>query len=342
MLQAPDVTRDAASSDDHRTRIARAITRHLGPSAALTDIIPLTGGANAAMHTLDVVTNDGPVRLVLRCAPTGEGFALDVPKHVEAQVQSIAHTQGVPAARVAFVLDDADALGSGYVMTHLPGETNPLRVLADAALRARLAVHAGEVLAAIHRIPIATLPALPSASPALQLRALRDAYDGFDAPSAVFEVAFARLARTTPPERAQTLVHGDFRTGNLLVDADGIRAVLDWELCHLGSPTEDLGWCCVNAWRFGRIHDRVGGFGSVATLREAYVAAGGTDFTDEELDYWEIYGTLRWGVICLYQVFAHLRGAIRSIERAAIGRRVSEVELDLLRLLDGGSAHAAR
>ena len=85
-------------------------------------------------------------------------------------------------------------------------------------------------------------------------------------------------------ERTQTLVHGDFRTGNLLVDADGIRAVLDWELCHLGSPTEDLGWCCVNAWRFGRIHDRVGGFGSVATLREAYVAAGGTDFTDEELD----------------------------------------------------------
>ena len=52
-----------------------------------------------------------------------------------------------------------------------------------------------------------------------------------------------------------------------------------------------------------------------------------------ELDAWQIYGSLRWGVICMIQTFAHLNNSLNSIEKAAIGRRVSETEFDLMNMI---------
>jgi aminoglycoside phosphotransferase (APT) family kinase protein len=323
----------AVQIDERTTRIENALQRRLGSDCSLAEQTVLTGGASSTTLRLEVRTAAGPRHLILRCASGREGFALNIGKATEARAQAAAHAHDVPTAAVVFVLEPDDGLGEGYVMELVEGEANPQRFLGDAALRATLSEQVGEVLARIHAVPIGELPRLDHETPDQQLRRLRDTYDSFEQPSPVFEVAFKWLEGHVPAPRSATLVHGDFRTGNLLVGPDGIRAVLDWELCHLGDPIEDLGWCCVAAWRFGRLADRVGGFGSVEALRRSYLAAGGTDFTDDELMFWEVYGTLRWGVICLYQVFAHLRGEIPSIERAAIGRRVSEVELDLVRLL---------
>ena len=136
------------------------------------------------------------------------------------------------------------------------------------------------------------------------------------------------------------LLHGDFRLGNLIVGPEGLRAVLDWELTHVGNPAEDLGWLCVKAWRFGAAPP-VAGLGSREELLAAYRAAGGADISPAELRWWEILGTLRWGVICLTQAWAHLSGAHRSVELAAIGRRVCEQEWDLLLLLDPEAADRA-
>jgi len=136
------------------------------------------------------------------------------------------------------------------------------------------------------------------------------------------------------------LVHGDFRLGNLIVGPEGVRAVLDWELTHLGNPAEDLGWLCVKAWRFGAAPPAAG-LGSREELLAAYRAAGGADISPAELHWWEVLGTLRWGVICLTQAWVHLSGAHRSVELAAIGRRVCEQEWDLLLLLDPVSAERA-
>ena len=128
-------------------------------------------------------------------------------------------------------------------------------------------------------------------------------------------------------------MHGDFRNGNLIVGAEGIRAVLDWELAHRGDPLEDLGWLCVKAWRFGAPLP-VGGFGTVEQLvvaptrvREARASTGTSCTGGRSL------GTLRWGIICIVQALTHTTGAVRSVELAAIGRRVCEVEWDLLELL---------
>jgi hypothetical protein len=143
-----------------------------------------------------------------------------------------------------------------------------------------------------------------------------------------------RLAATRPTPTGRAVVHGDFRLGNVMVGPDGLVGVLDWELAHLGDPAEDLGWLCVPSWRFGGPHP-VAGIGTREELLSAYAAAGGGAVDPRTLGWWEAYGTLRWGVICVQQAATHLTGAVRSVELAAIGRRVCEVELDLLDLLFG-------
>ncbi len=135
------------------------------------------------------------------------------------------------------------------------------------------------------------------------------------------------------------MVHGDLRLGNLLVGPDGLRAVLDWELAHLGDPMEDLGWFCVRAWRFGSPLP-AGGVATREELAAAYEAAGGEPVDLEALRWWETLGTLKWGVICIMQAWSHLSGATRSMELATIGRRVCENEWDVLGLLPGPSAPA--
>ena len=57
--------------------------------------------------------------------------------------------------------------------------------------------------------------------------------------------------------------------------------------------------------------------------------------TGRAFHWWLVLETLRWGVICRYQAHRHLSGQTRSVELAAIGRRVAETEFDLLNLLEG-------
>jgi aminoglycoside phosphotransferase (APT) family kinase protein len=134
------------------------------------------------------------------------------------------------------------------------------------------------------------------------------------------------------PPPALTLVHGDFRLGNLIIGPDGVRAVLDWELAHLGDPMEDLGWICVNSWRFGEIDKPVAGLGSREELFAGYEAAG-RKVDPMRVKFWEVMGTLRWGVMCCGMMQRFRASPDHSMERAMIGRRASETEIDLLRLL---------
>lgn len=98
---------------------------------------------------------------------------------------------------------------------------------------------------------------------------------------------------------------------------------------------EDLGWFCAPAWRFGGAGE-AGGFGTSEDLLAAYEATGGRSVHPERLLFWQVLATVKWGIICQFQAARHLGGA-PSVEHAAIGRRVSETELDLLLLLDGAA-----
>jgi aminoglycoside phosphotransferase (APT) family kinase protein len=172
---------------------------------------------------------------------------------------------------------------------------------------------------------------------AAQVKQYRDTLDLLGEPHPTFELALQWLDDHAPNDPDEPrLVHGDYRNGNLIVGADGLRAVLDWELAHLGDPAEDLGWLCVKSWRFGVTDKIVGGFGDIDSMLRAHAARAGFTVDEDALRYWVVLGTVKWGIICISQAFTHLNGIVRSVELATLGRRVAEMEWDTLGLLEGG------
>ena len=137
------------------------------------------------------------------------------------------------------------------------------------------------------------------------------------------------------PEPAEpVLVHGDYRMGNVMVDEDGLAAVLDWELAHRGDAHEDLAFGCMSVWRFGRLDQPAFGVGSLADYFAAYEAAGGAKVDPARFRFWLIYRTLWWALGCLQMGQMWRSGADKTVERVVIGRRTAEQELDLVRLLE--------
>ena len=165
-------------------------------------------------------------------------------------------------------------------------------------------------------------------------------YRRIDDRSPTLEQAHDWLVAHRPPPSADALIHGDLRIGNVIVGPAGLEAVIDWELVHVGDPLEDLAWLCLKAWRFGEPLE-VGGLGTVDELVAAYEAAGGRPVDRDALHWWLVEKTLSWGIGCMLQADIHLSGRVRSVELAAVGRRVAEQEWDLIELLAPDACRAA-
>src|SRR6185312_3644737 len=291
--------------------------------------LPMPGGASRESWDVRVRTEGGAERRLILLRDAG-GRARSPQRNiaVEAAAMIQARAAGVP---VAELFDHGEeALGRAYLlMERLEGETIPRRLLRDdayAAARPRLARRLGEVLARIHQIDPANIPGLPNTDALAQLTEL---YQGFAEPRPALEIGLRWLREHQPAPVADTVVHGDFRTGNLMIATDGLAGVLDWELTHRGDPRQDLGWLCPKAWRFGSPHP-VGGFGSRDELMAGYAKGGGTPPDEVTQRWWELYGTVRWALLCRSQAERYLSGAEPSIELAVLGRRVCEQEFDVL------------
>ncbi len=319
-------------------QLGRCVASWCPGATGVTGAAKLSGGASQDTWSFDILHPDGVFGAILRRAPPGHGAAPSraAGLNAEAVLMQLAHEAGLPSPRVLHVLQPQDGLGTGFIMQRVEGETIARKILRDekfASARPHLARQLGKVAAGIHGLPLAKLPKLRRMTSAKEITELDRDYRGFDWPRPVFELALRWLRDRDPgPSQEVTLVHGDFRNGNLIIGPDGLRAVLDWELAHTGDPMEDLGWVCVNSWRFGEIDKPVGGFGTRDELFAGYEAAG-RRVDPERVKFWEVMGTLRWGVMCCGMMQRFRIGPEHSIERAMIGRRSSETEIDLLRLL---------
>lgn len=286
------------------------------------DLKRLSAGAHR--ETWSFVSHDGR-ECVAQRMPSSDGVHAEL--ETEMAILGVAAEAGVPVARVLARLDD------GFVLEHVPGESLPQRIMRDErydAARDGLATQAGTILAALHRIPTDVIAGLTTQDP---IDRCYEVLDRLNAARPAFELVLRRLARSRPAPRPHTVVHGDFRLGNMLVDKSGIAAVLDWELVHLGDPLEDLGYLCVPAWRFGGSQP-VAGVGEYDALIDAYREAAGGEVSEAELLWWQTASTVWWGVLCLVQASRHLSGQTRSVELAAIGRRACEQEWDALVMLE--------
>jgi len=318
--------------------LGRCVASWCPGATGVTGAAKLSGGASQETWSFDIVHPDGNIGAILRRAPSGYGAAPSRAAGLaaEAQLMQLAYEAGVPSPRVLHVLQPRDKLGTGFIMQRVEGETIARKILRDekfASARPHLARQLGKVAAGIHGLPLAKLPKLRRMTAAKEIAELERDYRGFEWPRPVFELALRWLRDRDPgPSPEVTLVHGDFRHGNLIIGPEGLRAVLDWELAHTGDPMEDLGWICVNSWRFGEIDKPVGGFGAREELFAGYESTG-RRVDPERVKFWEVMGTLRWGVMCCGMMQRFRSGPEHSIERAMIGRRSSETEIDLLRLL---------
>ncbi|KQS05180.1 hypothetical protein ASG11_04960 [Sphingomonas sp. Leaf357] len=306
------------------------------PGARVSDPVRLSGGASQETWAFDVVHDARISALILRRSPGGAIDKRDIAAglDVEAAVIAVAEAHGVPVAPVVHALAPSDGLGPGFISCRIDGEALGHRLVHGdgfAALRTHLATDLGGIAARIHGVPTDGLD-LVTRRPAAMLAEAGVQYRAFGTPRPVFDLALAWLAARLPDAPHAALVHGDYRVGNFIADPDGVRAILDWEAVHIGDPVADLGWMCVNSWRFGRIDRPAGGVGSREDLLAGYATVAGWTPTLDHLRWWEVFGSLRWGLGCATMA-AEFAAGDRSVERAAVGRRASETELDILRLI---------
>ena len=303
----------------------------LGDDVVVENLQTLTGGASRTTYSFDAVTAAERRRLILRAAPVDNRFA---GMELEAAVQQVAAVAGAPVPNIVTASNSVAALGNPFLICdEVAGETIVRRIQRnlDADGRVVLLEQCAQALAAIHRARTDAAGLVERD----ELTEWRQRLDELGDTTATFEWAFRWLEANRPAPSAVRLVHGDFRMGNLIVDGSTLAAVLDWEAVHIGEVYEDLAWFCVRAWRFGAPADlAAGGLGSLEDFVTAYERAGGTSVDRAALRWWQVLGTLKWGIICRYQAERHLSGQTRSVELATIGRRVCETEWDILDLLE--------
>jgi len=321
------------------------LAREVPGFRSLISCVQLTSGASQETWCVTLATAAGERKLALRRAPPGAQSAASaggISAATEAELVRLAGEQDVPVPGVIYILRPRDNLGEGFMMQWLEGETLGQRIVsADelASVRPRLARECGEILGRIHTIDWqekALAEVLPVVEPAALVKETWARYRDLHVPVPMIDYCWRWLLQNLPEGGRLTLVHGDFRNGNLMVTPAGINGVLDWELAHVGDPVRDLGWLCVNSWRFGANELPVGGFGSVEELLAGYRSTSGVSVSRREVTFWQVFGSFWWATATLQMAAAWRRGETPSLERPVIGRRSSEAQMDCVNLLIPG------
>lgn len=306
------------------------------------DLVETSVGARRGNILFDAIDGDRRHELVVTIYPPAGTVIVGV--EAETGALRLAEAAGAPVAHVHEVCPDPEWFGEPFfISSRVPGDSLPRNILrmvaADPALGARIGAQLGAAFAAIHAVDAADTPddlrrwSLEQSPSSASLDLLAEQLEEMLHPSPALALGLRWLRENQPDAPArQRLVHGDVRNGNILVDGSGLTAILDWEGCHIGDPHEDLGWLCVRTWRFGNDNLEVGGFSALDPMVEAYQAAGAA-FDPHAYAWWKVFGTLKWGLGLARQARQHLDGTYRYIAMAGSGRRVCELEYDLLRLL---------
>lgn len=341
--------RDAWTPDSFEARLEGVLRREIDGCERLTAVERLSGGASQETYRLRIETETGDRQLALRRSQGGkheEARAVERSApglRIEAKLMQVARENGIPEPEVFYVLEPADELGGGFVMEWLEGIALGARIVRSpdlADVRPKLARQCGEILGRLHTIDLEAHGLdrdLASLSAADFIEQTRGRYEALDTPQPMIDFTARWLMENLPESPDRTLVHNDFRNGNLMVDRTGVNAVLDWEIAHIGDPMRDLGWICTNSWRYGAGPELpVGGFGTYEDLFAGYEATSGKAVDVKRVQYWEVFGSFWWAVSTLGMTEAYRQGLDRSVERVTIGRRTTECQVDCVNLLIPG------
>ncbi len=329
--------------------LTSALHSALSGPVSVTHLRRLTAGATKQTWLVDVVEHGEVGQLILQILPPAKVESMAGAKQrtltpeQDTRIMQLAQAQGVPVPALVLKLDTAHGLGHGQITRFVAGETLAPKILRDARYapaRSRLTAQCAQALADTHRIPAADAAFLPRKSAADQWQDNRTQVDasGVRHPALEWGLRWIEEHLAAHVNLRPVPVHGDFRLGNFIVNDDGLAAVIDWELAHLGDAMQDLAWLCLRTWRFGGPGE-VGGFGQRSALYAAYERSSGNAVDQNRVFFWEMACQVRWAVMCLGMGRGLGSGSSSgpgsprvSLEHRLIGRRMEEPLWDMIQL----------
>jgi len=323
------------------TELTELCRNTFGGNETVSDLKRLTGGASAATWSFSY----GNRALVLRQrANDATDESEDLPNleavslKTEAALMMLAAKHGVKTPHIHGDTPPDSPLGEAVLMDNVQGEALPQKLFKDPKYEMALAGLIDECavsLANIHEMSYDSLQQdMEMRTPEQALSALADQFKTFGHSSTVLASAFNWMEDNCPAPEEPVLLHGDFRMGNLLIDENGLSAVLDWELSYIGDPLADISFFCAPPWRFGRYKKQAGGVGEMMDLIAIYEKNSGRKVDAQRLLWWRMHASVNWCLICMFMAGMWRTGADRELERIVIGTRVSESEVDVLLLFD--------
>jgi aminoglycoside phosphotransferase (APT) family kinase protein len=312
-------------------RVEAFLDEHrLGDGPVRAERIGVGGGSNFSF-----LLERGGEQYVLRRPPRPPlpPSAHDVAR--EARLQLALAPQGIRLPPILAVCEDESVLGVPfYVMRYLDGSVVTTELppgLEDAAARSRLGEELVDALVEIHAADVAEPSLAAFARPGSYLeRQVRRFTQLWEINAtreipAVVEVG-RRLAEELPEPLPDTVVHGDYRLGNLMVERDRpdrVQAVLDWEMGAIGDPRADVGYLLATYNEPGGPASPLGtspvtaldGFPSRAELVERYVERSGRDV--EPLPWFEALALWKAAVFCEAIYGRFLRGELGAEDTRA-------------------------
>lgn len=298
------------------------LRRRDGYGAAVISALSRPAGAGLSNETwlFDCSTPRGAESLVLQVGPAGQGLFRDYDLAVMARVQQqLGTVSRVPVPVIRWFEPDAAILGAPfYVMNRVRGQVpgdNPTYhqggwfAELPAASRARAWRSGIAALAALHALEplregfefLTTAPwgmAVDADPVTVRLAQWRDFMRwGARAPLPPIDAALTALEAARPAAQAPRIAWGDAKISNCVIEDDEVRALLDWELCGLSDPEEDLAfWLLLDwvHWHLPRV-PRLAGLPTPAETVAWYETCRGS--ATRAVLWWFKFGLVRLAII---------------------------------------------
>ncbi|MFN4176111.1 phosphotransferase family protein [Phenylobacterium sp.] len=306
-------------------RLAAYIARKM-PDArdlAVSGLERISGGASRETYRFRLTWDGGERRMILRRDPPAS--LIETERRVEFGAYRAFHGSAVPVPEMLWLEEADDALDYPFfIAEELSGHEASPQVLFSGfydAVLPRVAERKWTILGEIAKADPAALgltEVLEAPAPEACWKRELDHWEGLIDRDAVEPLPITRAAirwlRANPPPPAQkiSVVHGDYRTGNFLFDKAGeIHGVLDWEMCHLGDPLEDLGWSLQPVWTFGR-EGLAGGLVPEAEAVAIWERASGLKADPAALKWWTLFNCVKGQGIWVGSAKAFISGGNRA------------------------------
>lgn len=326
--------------------IATFIKQKTGASSVAVDNLRLLSGGAIQQNwafDADIQGGDMPGLLagVLR-ADAPSGVAISHGRDDEFALFKLMFDAGVLVPEPLWIGDKPLFGVAFFIMRRVDGTATAHQIAKDTSLggdRRKLAQTLGRELAKIHAIrpPQPTLaflqvPDRPSAE--VLIARARAFLDEHLTPYPTLEWVLCWLEDAMPEQTQLTLCHRDFRTGNYMVDDQGLTGILDLEFADWSDPLEDIGWFCAKCWRFGNDDLEAGGIGTREDFYAGYEEASNQSIPRDLVHYWEVMAHMNWAIIALQQGARHTSGEELSLNLALTGHMVPKLEVDMLKMIN--------